>query len=199
MKSPWKFLVRLTSRRPPARETSIGHGADTDASQIDRQEALELPLNRTERTLGSGLDENRSVELVATDPTEFEPEVDAAGAASAPVDVDEVQEPALPELRWSNAEASALPLESETSKQPRRIPQTKKPTHAKRIHADMAVQNAAVAGDNQIAQSSSRREAFFDEMARLDEEIKQLRSQLAQKLLLQNDQLKKMLERFEIP
>ncbi|WP_245472449.1 cytochrome P450 [Rhizobium jaguaris] len=75
----------------------------------------------------------------------------------------------------------------------------KKPTHAKRIHADMAVQNAAVAGDNQIAQSSSRREAFFEEMARLDEEIKQLRSQLAQKLLLQNDQLKKMLERFEIP
>ncbi|MDL2408284.1 hypothetical protein PY650_22075 [Rhizobium calliandrae] len=194
MKSPWKFLVRLTSRRPSARETSIGHGADTDASQSDAQEALELPPNRTERSVGSGLDENGSVELAAIDSTEFEPEVDAP----VPVDAD-VQKPALHELRRPNAEASALPLESETSKQPPRIPRTKKPAHANRVQADMAAQNAAVAGDNQIAQSSSRREAFFDEVASLDEEIKQLRSQLAQKLLLQNDQLKKMLERFEIP
>jgi hypothetical protein len=35
-------------------------------------------------------------------------------------------------------------------------------------------------------------------VAGLDEEIKQLRIQLAQKLHLQNVQLKKMLERFDV-
>ncbi|ASY73451.1 hypothetical protein EFR01_60310 [Sinorhizobium fredii] len=39
---------------------------------------------------------------------------------------------------------------------------------------------------------------FFHEVATLDEEIEMLRTQLAQKLHLQNVQLKKMLERFEV-
>ncbi|ASY73177.1 putative 21.7 KDA PROTEIN IN SYRB 5'REGION (ORF4) (plasmid) [Sinorhizobium fredii CCBAU 25509] len=38
---------------------------------------------------------------------------------------------------------------------------------------------------------------FFHEVATLDEEIKVLRTQLAEKLHLQNVQLKKMLERFD--
>ncbi|AWI61463.1 hypothetical protein AB395_00006286 (plasmid) [Sinorhizobium fredii CCBAU 45436] len=38
---------------------------------------------------------------------------------------------------------------------------------------------------------------FYHEVAALDEEIKMLRTQLAQKLHLQNVQLKKMLRRFE--
>ncbi|MDP9812185.1 hypothetical protein J2W42_005055 [Rhizobium tibeticum] len=39
---------------------------------------------------------------------------------------------------------------------------------------------------------------FIGEVTGLDEDIKQLRNQLAQKLKLQNDQLKKMLERFDV-
>ncbi|QFI69476.1 hypothetical protein EKH55_4602 [Sinorhizobium alkalisoli] len=39
---------------------------------------------------------------------------------------------------------------------------------------------------------------FFHEVAILDEEIKMLRTQLAQKLHLQNVQLKKMLDRFDV-
>lgn len=39
---------------------------------------------------------------------------------------------------------------------------------------------------------------FLDEMAGLDEDIRQLRRQLAEKLLLQNTQLKKMLERYDV-
>ncbi|APG93011.1 hypothetical protein SAMCFNEI73_pA0034 (plasmid) [Sinorhizobium americanum] len=39
---------------------------------------------------------------------------------------------------------------------------------------------------------------FFHEAATLDEEIKTLRIHLAQKLQLQNGQLKKMLERFDV-
>jgi hypothetical protein len=62
----------------------------------------------------------------------------------------------------------------------------------------MVAQSTAVANKDQSAQSPSSRETFFDEVAGLDEEIKQLRIQLAQKLHLQNVQLKKMLERFDV-
>ncbi|WP_310865730.1 hypothetical protein [Rhizobium hidalgonense] len=47
-------------------------------------------------------------------------------------------------------------------------------------------------------QPSSSRGAFFDEVASLDEDIKTLKSELAQKLQLQNAQLKKMLKRFDV-
>ncbi|KSV74454.1 hypothetical protein N182_27825 [Sinorhizobium sp. GL2] len=40
---------------------------------------------------------------------------------------------------------------------------------------------------------------FVNEMTALDEDIRQLRRQLAEKLLLQNTQLKKMLGRFDAP
>ncbi|NTG75555.1 hypothetical protein G6M02_19695 [Agrobacterium rhizogenes] len=50
---------------------------------------------------------------------------------------------------------------------------------------------------DQSAQSPSPLKTFLDDAVSLDEEIKQLRSQLAQKLLLQNIQLKKMLQRFD--
>lgn len=41
--------------------------------------------------------------------------------------------------------------------------------------------------------------SFFEEIVALDEDIRQLRCQLAEKLLLQNTQLKKMLKRFGAP
>ncbi|EHK76690.1 hypothetical protein SM0020_17172 [Sinorhizobium meliloti CCNWSX0020] len=62
----------------------------------------------------------------------------------------------------------------------------------------MAAQSAVVQKDHQNLQQSSSRDLFFHELATLDEEIKMLRTQLAQKLHLQNVQLKKMLERFEL-
>ncbi|RVQ55099.1 hypothetical protein CN245_18005 [Sinorhizobium meliloti] len=59
--------------------------------------------------------------------------------------------------------------------------------------------NARVAGHSvhQSGQTSSSRNLSVREVAMLDEEIKILRTQLNQKLHLQNIQLKKMLERFE--
>jgi hypothetical protein len=61
----------------------------------------------------------------------------------------------------------------------------------------MVSQSTAVADGDQTAQSPSSGESFFDDVASLDEEIRQLRSQLAHKLHLQNVQLSKMLSRFD--
>ncbi|ASY66508.1 putative 21.7 KDA protein IN SYRB 5'REGION (ORF4) (plasmid) [Sinorhizobium sojae CCBAU 05684] len=62
----------------------------------------------------------------------------------------------------------------------------------------MAAQSGVAPKHHQSLQPSSSRDLFFHEVATLDEEIKMLRSQLAQKLHLQNVQLKKMLERFDV-
>ncbi|AVA24035.1 hypothetical protein [Rhizobium sp. NXC24] len=195
MKLPWKFLARLTSRRQSAPESSIGHGVHTDASQSETQDVPQLALNPPEPSSGSEADESRSIEIIGTDPKEFEGEVEIEGAA--PVEGDEVQELSPPEVGKPSAEASAVPLESGTRYKAPGIPRTKKPTHAKRVHIDVTAQNAAVASNTQNETSSSSEECFFEEVTSLDEEITQLRIQLAQKLLLQNDQLKKMLERFD--
>jgi hypothetical protein len=58
-------------------------------------------------------------------------------------------------------------------------------------------QKADRAGDKS-AQASPSREAFFDEVVDVDEDINQLKVQLAHKLHLQNVQLKNMLKRFDV-
>lgn len=163
MKSPWKFLAQLTSRRRPAetRESSIEPDADTEAGESQAQQTSAVTLKPTEAS-GSEHAENRSAEPVATTTSnELERDVDAVRAVAAPA-------------------------------------RTKRPGRAKRTRTDIVAQSPAVANRDQNALASSPREAFFDEVADLDEEIKQLRIQLAQKLHLQNVQLKKMLERFDV-
>ena len=194
MKSPWKFLARLTSRRQPAetRESSIEHEADTEAGEARAQQTPAQPLNRTEASGGSVHDERRSVEPVATTTSnEPEHEGDAAEAGSVPVDAEEIQAPAHHEVSSSSA------VEGEISRKSPPTPRTKGPGRAKRTSTDMVAQSPAVVHRDQNASSSPSRESFFDELTVLDEEIKQLRIQLAQKLHLQNVQLKKMLERFD--
>ncbi len=78
---------------------------------------------------------------------------------------------------------------------PRRKP-SKQQARGKKPNA----RNVAVAAGVEygVANSDARVPpiAFADEVAALDEDIRQLRRQLAKKLSLQNAQLKKMLERF---
>ncbi len=62
----------------------------------------------------------------------------------------------------------------------------------------MVTERAVAPKYHQSLPPSSSSDLFFDEVASLDEEIKMLRSQLAQKLHLQNVQLNKMLERFDV-
>ncbi|ASY73761.1 hypothetical protein SF83666_a41730 (plasmid) [Sinorhizobium fredii CCBAU 83666] len=50
----------------------------------------------------------------------------------------------------------------------------------------------------QSVQPSSSGDSFFNEAAIIEEELKELRRRLAQKLYRQNLQLKTMLERFDV-
>ncbi len=199
MKSPWKFLAQLTSRRRSAetRESTARDHADTEASESDARQTSVLSSNIPESSGSPDDDENLTADFVAsatateTDDALYDPQ-----AVTLPVDGEEDQAPAQAVSR-SGGDAHALVPESRTSKKFPRTSRTKGLGSAKRTRADMVSESTAVANSDQRAQSSSSRESFFDEVARLDEEIRQLRSQLAQKLYLQNVQLTKMLERFD--
>lgn len=80
---------------------------------------------------------------------------------------------------------------------PTRPPPAKKQRRSRKTSAsDVAVADAVEYGDGDSSAPQPPM-TFVDEMTALDEDIRQLRRRLAEKLLLQNIQLKKMLERFD--
>lgn len=80
---------------------------------------------------------------------------------------------------------------------PPRPPPTKRQRRSQKTSAsDVAVADAVEYGDGDSSAPQPPM-TFVDEMTALDEDIRQLRRRLAEKLLLQNMQLKKMLERFD--
>ena len=200
MKSPWKFLAQLTSRGRPAETpaASSEHDAKTAAIESEAQQTSALPLSSTEAPDGPHRDETPAVDPVAiTTSNETGRDVDVRPAVSQPVDDDVVQAPAPAEVSQSSAEAPALVRQNATSKKSPRTPQAKRPARARRARIDRDAERSGPTNEDRTAQSPSR-PTFFEEVASLDEEIGQLRRQLAHKLHLQNVQLKKMLERFDI-
>ncbi|MFT4182446.1 MAG: hypothetical protein QM636_11075 [Rhizobium sp.] len=178
MKSPWKLLAQLTSRRRPA-ETPEPSVAEVSGRQ-DNDEAATADR------------------AAATTANEADSIPDVAQADVPRVETDEVPAQADDEAGRSAADAQPLAPESRTPNKSGQTPRRKQPQRAKRARTEKIPGSVAAASGGQGAQSSSPQDSVFDEMARLDEEIGQLRSQLAKKLHLQNRQLSKMLERFDI-
>jgi hypothetical protein len=182
MKSPWKFLVQLTSRGRPAKTpaASIEHDAEATAVQSEVQQTSILPLSSTDI------------------PNETDGHLDMTSVVSLPGDAEDVQLPVRDEISRSNTEALALMRQNAISEKSPRISQTKRPAHAKRARATMDAKSVVTTSKDHSPHTPLRPETVFDEAVSLDEEIKQLRNQLAQKLYLQNVQLKKMLQRFDV-
>ncbi|TCU38027.1 hypothetical protein EV129_105346 [Rhizobium azibense] len=198
MKTPWKFLAQLASRRRPIEtpESSVGDDADRVAGESGIRQTSALSSNSTEVSGGADHDDNPAVDPLAR-PTSAEPDSDLNGppSVSRPRDGEGVQSPARHETSRSLGDTSVQ--EGRPSGKSPQTPRTKRLGRTKTPRADLVSKSTAVARSDQGAQSSSRRDGFFDEVTSLDEEIRQLRSQLAHKLRLQNVQLEKMLERFD--
>ncbi|EUB98553.1 hypothetical protein PMI07_004834 [Rhizobium sp. CF080] len=200
MKSPWKFLAGLRSPRRPVetQASSVEDETDIEASESDVQQTPAPSSNSTEASSHPDQDGKPAVDLVATATSnENERDLDVSQPISPPVDGEEIQTPAHQEIDRPGADADASVPETRTSIKSPRTPRTKRPGRAKRTRTDLVSQSTVAADSDQSAQSPSARESFFDDVASLDEEIRQLRSQLAQKLHLQNAQLSKMLSRFD--
>ncbi|MFC0804595.1 MULTISPECIES: hypothetical protein [Sinorhizobium] len=200
MKSPWKFLVQLTSRRPSvkAQESSIGNDTDPKALESEVEHTSALPPNSRVAASPPAHDEDISVDRGSVASDRAKDDDDVAQALGPPIDADEAQTPAPNKVDHSGAEANSLAPKSTASTKSQRKPRIKRREHGKRANAHVAAQSAVTSMDHQSVRPSSSRDLFFHEVAMLDEEVKMLRTQLAQKLHLQNVQLKKMLERFDV-
>ncbi|WP_042776257.1 hypothetical protein [Sinorhizobium fredii] len=199
MKTPWKFLAQLTSRRPSAKAqgSSIGKDTDSQALESEVENRWAPPPSSTVAASPPAHDEDVSVDRGAVASDKAKGDGGVARALKLPIDAAEVQTNARHEADHSGAEANSLVRKSAATKSPSK-PRIKRREHGKRANAHLAAQSAVPPKPHQSVQPLSSRDLFFHEVATLDEEIEMLRTQLAQKLYLQNVQLKKMLERFEV-
>ncbi|MDX0680128.1 hypothetical protein GOD67_06960 [Sinorhizobium medicae] len=203
MKAPWKSLAQLTSRRPSAKaqESSLGNDTDPKAHGGEVEHTSALPPNSTVAASPPAREEDVSVDQGSvafghSDETIGDDVV--SQALKPPIAAEKAQTPARHEADHSGVEAYSLVPQSAASTKLESKPRIKRRDRGKRGNFGVATQRAVAPKYHQSLPPSSSSDLFFDEVASLDEDIKMLRSQLAQKLHLQNVQLKKMLERFEI-
>lgn len=182
MASPWKFLARLVS---PRRQQRQEHGSTDDV----KPDMLAI-ANLTETAADNGLN-------TEAPPVDAKPVADEQSEAVS-ADLDHSDETAHSihgtadsENAWP-AEAADPALSDEPGTIAREAPkpsQTGEGTTRKRKKLTKSAEPVEA-----VLPPSA---AAPDDTISLDEEIKVLRSQLAQKLRLQNAQLRRMLQRFE--
>ncbi|NTG04841.1 hypothetical protein G6K91_21900 [Agrobacterium rhizogenes] len=194
MKPLWKFLAQLMSRQRPSVNSGQTSERDSDRKPVETKLQPAPPPLLASPEAAPGLehdDESSSQDPVAAT-TVNTSEVDPVAPASLTAETREQKAGADDSREQSVVDVAAL-VPARAAGEQLGIPQVKpsKVTRKGRASPIAAVgepvrQSPPVSGN-----------PFFDEAASLDEDIKQLKDQLAQKLRLQNVQLRKMLKRFE--
>ncbi|WP_037434640.1 hypothetical protein [Sinorhizobium fredii] len=201
MKSPWKFLVQLSSRRRPAKvqEDSVAHDADSEVLESQAEDTPALSSDTPTEASGTpDHDADVSVDQVSMLSDKPKSDPNLTQAISQPIEFQEAKTPAASETNHSGPEGKGLGPKSEKSKKPQGKPRMARRKRPKRARTQVVARSAVATNEAQSVQPSSSADTFFNEVAILDEEIKELRRLLAQKLNLQNVQLKRMLERFNV-
>jgi len=205
-KSPWKFLVGLATRR---RETDSEDAASASKSDTDGSSApkTDLAAARHALTAPSAAHQDDLPAPTVTAANAPDPVVeDAAGAALAPP-TDEVTHASAFAGQNEPSQAAGFDAKDAAVEAGAASPQvrrTRGPGRPKNVGGGKsaaaadpgpaAVERPAAAEPAVLADSP-----FLEQMASLDEEVQQLRLHLADKLRMQNEQLKKMLDRFNRP
>ncbi|MDX0518117.1 hypothetical protein GOD47_26715 [Sinorhizobium medicae] len=201
MKAPWKYLARLTSRRPSAEVQESPAGKDTAPKTLESEgeHTSALPPNSTAGVSPPAHEEDLSADQgsVASDKVKADDDV-TTHALKPPIDAEEAQTPTRDEVDHRGPEAFSTVPKSTANTKSQSKPRIKRRGRGKRANGHVAAQSVVAPKHHQSLPPLSPRELFFHDAATLDEEIKILRTELAQKLHLQNDQLKKMLERFNV-
>ncbi|WP_234710683.1 hypothetical protein [Sinorhizobium arboris] len=177
----------------------MAHGADPEGLESEAENKLALPSDKP--TEASGTPDHDAggpidqVSMLSDNPTS---DPNLTHAISQPIDIQEAKTPAPSETNHSGAEGKAPGPKSEKSKKPEGKPRIARRERPKRARSQVVARSAFATNEAETVQPSYSGDTFFNEVAILDEEIKELRRLLAQKLYLQNAQLKNMLERFNV-
>ncbi|WP_431324947.1 hypothetical protein [Rhizobium sp. YTU87027] len=175
--SPWKFLVGLTRR----------HGKDNERTSV--KDRSETPVA------------NQTQEPSQLQPPASVPPTDAAQDTANPVDVHSTDSDDIPNIEKvvepTGPDKSALCEVTDLASTTRFGLQTDfvELSAAAKPRKARAVRKKNASAEIQSAPSTTV--AASNELQDLDDEIRQLRRQLAKKLQRQNAQLRTMLERFD--
>ncbi|WP_080578898.1 hypothetical protein [Sinorhizobium fredii] len=198
MKTPWKFLAQLASRRRSASVQENFIAPDTDPEVIESETENKSPLPFDKPTQASGTpDHDSAVDRGSMFSDQLESDPNPLQEMNLTADIQEPGTPARSETKQSDAAGKRLGPQSQTSANSQKKPEIRRRERSKNARAEGVAQSAVATNEAETVQTSSSGDTFFNEVAILDEEIKELRRLLAQKLYLQNAQLKKMLERFD--
>jgi hypothetical protein len=199
MKPPWKFLAQLMSRQRPSEKPGQASERDIDRKPVETKLQPAPPPLLASPEAARGLehdDESSSQDPVAAT-TVNTSEVDTLAPASLTAETREQKAGADDSRDQSVVDVPALAPTSRAV-EPLSVPRRKPSKVARKGRVSAIAQSPVAVGGEPVPQSpSASGSPFFDEAASLDEDIKQLKDQLAQKLRLQNAQLRKMLKRFE--
>ncbi|MDX0852942.1 hypothetical protein GOD74_32500 [Sinorhizobium medicae] len=200
MKTPWKFLARLNLGRSSAKvqPSSAGNETGSKTLEIEVEHTSALPSSPAVAASPPAQDEDVWIDQGPIASDKEEGRNDVAQVLEPPTGTDEAQASVRDEAGGSSTEANSLVEKSAPSAKSQSKPRIRCRERGKSAKTRVTAQSAAAPKRHDNLQRRSSRELFFHELATLDEEIKTLRMQLAQKLHLQNVQLKTMLERFGI-
>jgi hypothetical protein len=200
MKPPWKYLAQLVSRQRCS-ETSDETSAPGSARrlvEIELQSPATILLSSPEATpVTEQVDESEPKGLL-TAPTAIDSEIDPE-TLELPPDFTEVAKAEVTEApEQSNSGPLVQRRAEEAVVQLPKLRQAKLKT-AKKDRVGPQVEITDAITDLAVPATSSPADTFFDRATSLDDDIKQLKDLLAQKLRMQNAQLGAMLGRFERP
>jgi hypothetical protein len=195
MKSPWKMLGQLISRG-----RSSDPKQDTTAEDIkklaDEQALQETPASSSKAVVPPSephINEIQPVKGKSWEETGSGVDI----AAAIPASDEQVEARSLKSVKRRRVHRGSKTKDVETIKAALPVLRTKRPGRQKRISTERVAQNSG-AGRARDVPSVLSHDRFHAEVADVEAEIGALSRQLAEKLVQQNAQLRKMLERFGV-
>jgi hypothetical protein len=191
MKSPWNLFSKLTSRRQP----QLANGAAVEVAR-EPKSAKKATL-RVQLIIANARPAPALDEIPQNDPLETTAVPVGNPVESKPVvlpTVEEVQEiPVLENQPSSDKTVASV----DQVLNPTRSPRTKYGNIAEKAEPAAVPRIEVAPNDDDRAATPTLVAKPASQAVTLDDEIKELRQQLAKRLHMQNDQLRKMIERFD--
>lgn len=195
MKSPWKFIGNLISRGRPAEPDDSAPSDMPEAAAEGRpnlpQQSAELVAPPVEAELKPPANDSPPVRESELAPAERSPD-SLALTDTARMD-GPAEKPAPVRQGRARTGAGKASKRNETIKvvatRPKRTGRAKSPPAAAGVEKREA-------GNTQIKRPAQVQDGFHADVENMEIEVQRLRRQLAQALIVQNAQLRKLLERF---
>jgi hypothetical protein len=194
MRTPWRFVADLVSRKPKPETAAVAPktiALEYKPVPEEEQPSIEPAAGDRSAEAGSDAQIEASLHDQNTGSTEVEPAAPVAAEGPA-APVDQGKPAPLLTSQQPDEEASAPPHTEAAETLVKPDPARRRKVKPVAEPSPSANQTAELAPSVSVGPKS-----FTDEMADLDAEVDALRRQLARKLIEQNQQLRKMLARFD--